>query len=65
MEVTGDSIAEAVLERFNSLPKKRKPIQRADHRREWVPLAGIVAEGVLTRDRRPMMILTRDQGKTD
>ncbi|KFY88218.1 hypothetical protein V500_06500 [Pseudogymnoascus sp. VKM F-4518 (FW-2643)] len=45
MEVTGDSIAETVLKKFNTLPKKRKPIQRADHRREWVPLAGIVAQG--------------------
>ncbi|KFY07059.1 hypothetical protein V492_07478 [Pseudogymnoascus sp. VKM F-4246] len=44
MELTGDSIAETVLKKFNSLPKKRKPIQRADHRREWVPLAGIVAQ---------------------
>ncbi|KFZ03611.1 hypothetical protein V502_10802 [Pseudogymnoascus sp. VKM F-4520 (FW-2644)] len=45
MEVTGDSIAETVLKKFNTLPKKRKPIQRADHRREWIPLAGIVAQG--------------------
>ncbi|KFX99198.1 hypothetical protein O988_03991 [Pseudogymnoascus sp. VKM F-3808] len=45
MELTGDSIAETVLKKFNALPKKRKPIQRADHRREWVPLAGIVAQG--------------------
>ncbi|KFY66879.1 hypothetical protein V497_00662 [Pseudogymnoascus sp. VKM F-4516 (FW-969)] len=45
MELTGDSIAETVLKKFNTLPKKRKPIQRADNRREWVPLAGIVAQG--------------------
>ncbi|KFY18526.1 hypothetical protein V493_08549 [Pseudogymnoascus sp. VKM F-4281 (FW-2241)] len=45
MGLTGDAIAETVLKEFNTLPKKRKPIQRADHRREWVPLAGIVAQG--------------------
>ncbi|OBT79892.1 hypothetical protein VF21_01658 [Pseudogymnoascus sp. 05NY08] len=45
MELTGDSIAETVLKKFNTLAKKRKPIQRADHKREWVPLAGIVAQG--------------------
>ncbi|ELR07977.1 hypothetical protein VC83_00040 [Pseudogymnoascus destructans] len=45
MELTGDSIAATVLKKFNALSKKRKPIQRADHRREWVPLAGIVAQG--------------------
>ncbi|OBT90147.1 hypothetical protein VE02_00942 [Pseudogymnoascus sp. 03VT05] len=45
MELTGDSVAETVLRKFNTLPKKRKPIQRAEHKREWVPLAGIVAQG--------------------
>jgi hypothetical protein len=58
MELTGDSIAETVLKKFNTLPKKRKPIQRADHKREWVPLAGIVAQGFIPRDPAHPMINT-------
>jgi len=48
MEVTGDAIAQLVLEGFERLPRKRKPRRRAEldaaGRREWVPLAGIVVE---------------------
>lgn len=60
MEVTGDAIAEIVLNQFNSLAKKRKPLQRANGPREWVPLAGVVAEGMyLTRSRDPPFDLER------
>jgi hypothetical protein len=46
MEVTGDAIAQLVLEAFERLPRKRKPRAESDAsgRREWVPLAGIVVE---------------------
>jgi tRNA-specific adenosine deaminase 1 len=44
--IDGDAIAEVVLAKFDQLPKKRKPLARADGVREWVPLAGIVAESV-------------------
>ncbi|KZF22175.1 hypothetical protein L228DRAFT_283349 [Xylona heveae TC161] len=37
-----DQIADTVLETFDALPAKRKPRQREDGSREWVPLSGIV-----------------------
>jgi tRNA-specific adenosine deaminase 1 len=39
---TGDDIAHCVLEAFQKLPPKRKPLHRDDGKREWVPLSGIV-----------------------
>lgn len=49
VDVTGDAIAKCVLDKFNSLPKKRKPLQQGNVR-EWVPLAGVVAERKGPRD---------------
>lgn len=46
MEVSGDDIANVVLEQFDKLPAKRKPQVRGPGVREWVPLSGIVAQGV-------------------
>lgn len=46
MEISGDDIAEVVLKQFDSWEKKRKPIIRTNGVREWVPLSGIVAEGI-------------------
>jgi len=46
----GDIIARCVLDAFNLLPAKRKPRGTssglAEGQREWVPLAGIVLEGI-------------------
>jgi hypothetical protein len=39
-----DEIAKCVLETFDSLPAKGKPLQRSDGIKEWVPLSGIVLE---------------------
>ncbi|KAH6888087.1 adenosine deaminase/editase [Thelonectria olida] len=43
-------VARAVLEQFQKLPAKRKPLLRDNGLQEWVPLSGIVAErnGTLT-----------------
>jgi tRNA-specific adenosine deaminase 1 len=46
MEATADEIAEVVLQKFHSLPSKCKPLVRGSGLREWVPLSGIVAEGL-------------------
>lgn len=40
----GDAVAETILKRFAKLPKKRKPLEGGG-KKEWVPLAGIVAQG--------------------
>jgi tRNA-specific adenosine deaminase 1 len=48
MEVSGDEIADVVLKQFDSWEKKRKPLNRTDEVREWVPLSGIVVHGLLT-----------------
>ncbi|OCL08391.1 hypothetical protein AOQ84DRAFT_340437 [Glonium stellatum] len=40
--MSADAIADCVLSTFDSLPAKRKPRQRDDGAREWVPLSGIV-----------------------
>ena len=45
MELSGDDIAEAVLNKFEKWPSKRKPLLRNDGVKEWVPLSGIVAQG--------------------
>ncbi|KAH8811444.1 adenosine deaminase/editase [Xylogone sp. PMI_703] len=45
MDISGDAIAQVVLEQFDKLPAKRKPQVRGDGVREWVPLSGIVAQG--------------------
>ncbi|KAI1346121.1 adenosine deaminase/editase [Xylaria sp. FL0043] len=45
MTVDPDLIASLVLQEFNKLPAKRKPVVRDNGLREWVPLSGIVAEG--------------------
>ena len=39
----GDKVAQTVLESFKKLPKKRKPLEGGG-KKEWVPLAGIVAQ---------------------
>ncbi|OCK96011.1 uncharacterized protein K441DRAFT_554588 [Cenococcum geophilum 1.58] len=39
--MSADAIADCVLSTFDSLPAKRKPRQRDDGAREWVPLSGI------------------------
>ena len=46
MDVSGDEIAEAVLKQFEDLPGKAKPLNRGNGVREWVPLSGIVAQGI-------------------
>jgi hypothetical protein len=46
MEISGDAIAEAGLKEFEKWPAKRKPPVRSDGAREWVPLSGIVAQGM-------------------
>ncbi|KAH8597792.1 adenosine-deaminase [Bisporella sp. PMI_857] len=45
MSISGDKIAQVVLDRFNDLPAKAKPLNRGSGLREWVPLSGIVAQG--------------------
>lgn len=47
MEVNADAIASVVLEEFRKLPAKRKPTVRDNGLREWVPLSGVVVQGVL------------------
>ncbi|KAK6952500.1 hypothetical protein Daesc_007039 [Daldinia eschscholtzii] len=42
---TADDIAALVQKHYNALPAKRKPVVRGNGLREWVPLAGIVAQG--------------------
>jgi tRNA-specific adenosine deaminase 1 len=46
MEISGDAIAELVLKEFENWPPKRKPLVRSDGSKEWVPLSGIVAQGL-------------------
>ncbi|KAF4448192.1 putative tRNA-specific adenosine deaminase 1 [Fusarium austroafricanum] len=50
MTPQADLVAQAVLQQFCKLPKKRKPAVRDNGLHEWVPLSGIVAEkdGILT-----------------
>ncbi|KAI1766764.1 adenosine deaminase/editase [Hypoxylon sp. FL1150] len=45
MSATADEIAAQVQKHYDALPAKRKPTVRANGLREWVPMAGIVAEG--------------------
>ncbi|KAI1212537.1 adenosine deaminase/editase [Annulohypoxylon truncatum] len=45
MTVTPDDVAALVLKHYDALPAKRKPKVRGNGLREWVPLAGIVAQG--------------------
>ena len=40
----GDAVADTILKSFAKLPKKRKPLEGGG-KKEWVPLAGIVAQG--------------------
>ncbi|QDS73879.1 hypothetical protein FKW77_007007 [Venturia effusa] len=40
--ISGDDIASCVLDTFRKLPAKRKPRQRPNGSREWVPLSGVV-----------------------
>ncbi|KAI1092902.1 adenosine deaminase/editase [Rostrohypoxylon terebratum] len=44
MTITPDNIAALVLKHYDALPAKRKPVVRSNGLREWVPLAGIVAQ---------------------
>lgn len=39
---SGDDVASCVLDTFHRLPAKRKPLQRPNGSREWVPLSGVV-----------------------
>ena len=39
----GDKVADTILKSFAKLPKKRKPLEGGG-KKEWVPLAGIVAQ---------------------
>lgn len=48
MEVAGDDVADCVLRQFDQLPKKRKPQDRGNGIREWVPISGIVVKGGLS-----------------
>jgi tRNA-specific adenosine deaminase 1 len=45
--ITEDAIATTVLTTFATLPSKYKPRDRADGSKEWVPISGIVIEGLL------------------
>lgn len=45
MMVNPDSIASLVLQQFDSLAPKRKPLLRDNGMHEWVPLSGVVAQG--------------------
>jgi tRNA-specific adenosine deaminase 1 len=49
MDFSADDVAKVVLEEFDRLPIKRKPLVRGDGVREWVPLSGIVAQGFTLR----------------
>ena len=40
----GDAVADTILKSFAKLTKKRKPLEGGG-KKEWVPLAGIVAQG--------------------
>jgi tRNA-specific adenosine deaminase 1 len=40
-----DTIAALVLQTFDQLPAKRKPLVRDNGVHEWVPLSAIVAQG--------------------
>jgi hypothetical protein len=46
MGISGDEIAEVVLKEFEKWPTKRKPLVRSDGAKEWVPLSGIVVQGL-------------------
>jgi tRNA-specific adenosine deaminase 1 len=39
-----DAIASTVIQNFDRLPPKRKPVVRDNGAHEWVPLSGVVAE---------------------
>jgi len=45
MDINGDQIALAVLQEYDKLPQKAKPLNRGTKGKEWVPLSGIVASG--------------------
>ncbi|KAI1106008.1 adenosine deaminase/editase [Jackrogersella minutella] len=45
MATTPDEIAALVQKHYDALPAKRKPVIRGNGLHEWVPLAGIVAQG--------------------
>jgi len=46
MTVGAGAIASVVLEEYDRLPAKRKPAVRDNGLHEWVPLSGIVAQGI-------------------
>ncbi|OWO99116.1 tRNA-specific adenosine deaminase [Marssonina coronariae] len=46
MNISGDEVAELVLREFDKWPTKRRPLARSDGMKEWVPLSGIVAQGM-------------------
>lgn len=45
-DLDSDAIATLVQRQFDTLPAKRKPQVRGGGIKEWVPLSGIVAEGI-------------------
>jgi len=46
MSLLPDEIAHLVLTKFDSFEQKRKPLNRSDGVKEWVPLSGIVAQSL-------------------
>ncbi|KAL8901060.1 MAG: hypothetical protein Q9207_005381 [Kuettlingeria erythrocarpa] len=42
MSVSGDAVAEAVLQTYDALPRKCKPVEATADFFQWVPLSGIV-----------------------
>lgn len=42
MSVSGDVVVEAVLQTYNALPRKYKPVEATADFFQWVPLSGIV-----------------------
>lgn len=55
MSATGDVIAETVLETYDALPTKYKPIPATGDFFQWVPLSGIVAVKGMNR-----LVLSKD-----
>lgn len=42
MSILGDAVAEAVLQTYDALPRKCKPVEATADFFQWVPLSGIV-----------------------
>ncbi|TAQ85541.1 hypothetical protein B7494_g6130 [Chlorociboria aeruginascens] len=61
MEICGNKVADVVLKHFHALPAKRKPQNRGDGVKEWVPLSGIVAQD---RDGLSCLAIAEDVKRT-